>query len=112
MIEGVVDSDKHLAGDCDEGSIVSSTFHYSLIELAEPWVVTCGVLDGFDEYPADVAVSVLCDQPACGDVVVRDDGRHLTYSSAKTSFESKPRPIQKTGLPRGSWRRQDSARKV
>jgi len=35
MVEDVVDGDEHLAGDGDEGSVVSSTFHYSQVELAE-----------------------------------------------------------------------------
>jgi hypothetical protein len=57
MVEDMVDGDKHLAGDGDEGSVVSSTFHYPKVELAESGVVSCGVLGGFDEDPADVAVS-------------------------------------------------------
>ena len=40
MVEDVVDSDEHLAGDCDEGSVVSSTFHDSHVELAESGVVS------------------------------------------------------------------------
>ena len=35
MVKDVVDGDEHLAGDCDEGSVVSSTFHYSQVELAQ-----------------------------------------------------------------------------
>jgi len=61
MVEDVVDCDEHLAGDSNDGSVMSSTFHYSQIELVESWVVTCGVLGGF-EYPADVAVAFLCDR--------------------------------------------------
>ena len=65
MVEDVVDCDKHLAGDGDECSVVSSTFHDSQVELAESGVVACGVLGGFDEYPADVAVSFLRDWSVC-----------------------------------------------
>ena len=57
MVEDVVDGDEHLAGDGDDGSIVSSTVCDSTIELAESWVVSCGVLGGFDEYLADMAVA-------------------------------------------------------
>lgn len=32
MAEDVVDGDEHLAGYGDDGSIVSSTFHYSQID--------------------------------------------------------------------------------
>ena len=62
MVEDVVDGDKHLAGDCDEGSVVSSTFHDSQVELAESGVVACGLVGGFDEDPAYVAVAFLCDR--------------------------------------------------
>ena len=40
MVEDVIDRDEHLAGDCDEGSVVSSMFHYSQVELAESRVVS------------------------------------------------------------------------
>ena len=40
MVEDVVDGDEHLAGDCDEGSVVSSTFHDSKVELVESGVVS------------------------------------------------------------------------
>ena len=40
MVEDVIDGDEHLAGYGDEGSVVSSTFHYSQVELAESWVVS------------------------------------------------------------------------
>ena len=65
MVEDVVDGDEHLAGDGDDGSIVSSTVCDSTIELAESWVVSCGLVGGFDEYPADVAVSFSCDRSMC-----------------------------------------------
>jgi len=39
VVEDVVDGDEHLAGDCDEGSVVSSAFHDSKVELAESGVV-------------------------------------------------------------------------
>jgi hypothetical protein len=65
MVEDVVDGDEHLAGDCDEGSVVSSTFHDSHVELAESEVVSCGLVGGFDEYPADVAVSFFRDWSVC-----------------------------------------------
>ena len=58
----MVDGDEHLAGDCDEGSVVSSTFHDSKVELAESGVVSCGLVGGFDEYPADVAVTFFRDR--------------------------------------------------
>jgi len=61
MVEDVVDGDEHLAGGCDEGS-VSSTFHDSQVELAEPGIVSCGLVGGFDEDPTDVAVAFLCDR--------------------------------------------------
>jgi hypothetical protein len=48
MVEDVVDGDEHLAGDCDEGSVVSSAFRDSHVELAESWVVACVELVGFD----------------------------------------------------------------
>jgi len=63
MVEDVVDGDEQLADDRDEGSVVPSTFHCSQIELAESWVVACGVLGGFEEYPADV--SFFCDLTVC-----------------------------------------------
>ena len=44
VVEDVVDGDEHLSGDGDEGSVVSSTLHYSHVELAESGVVSCGVL--------------------------------------------------------------------
>jgi len=65
MVEDVVGGDEHLAGDCDDGSIVSPTFHDSQVELAGSWVVACGVLGGFEEYPADVTVSFLRDWTVC-----------------------------------------------
>ena len=65
MVEDVVDGDEHLAGDCDDGSIVSSTVCDSTIELAESGVVACGLVGGFDEYPADVAVAFLRDRSVC-----------------------------------------------
>jgi hypothetical protein len=40
MVEDVVDCDEHLAGDCDEGSVVSSTVGDSTIELAESRIVS------------------------------------------------------------------------
>ena len=61
MVEDVVDGDEHLAGDCDEGSVVSSTVCDSTIELVESWVVSCGLVGGFDEDPAYVAVSFFRD---------------------------------------------------
>jgi len=57
MVQDMVDDHEYFAGDCDDGSVVSSTFHYSQVELAESGVVACGVLGGFDEYPAGVAVA-------------------------------------------------------
>ena len=39
MVEDVVDGDEHLAGDCDDCSVVSATFGDSLVELAESGVV-------------------------------------------------------------------------
>jgi len=65
MVEDVIDGDEHLAGDGDEGSIVSSTFHCSQVELAESLVVSCSMLGGFDDYPADVAVSFFRDWSVC-----------------------------------------------
>ena len=65
MVEDVVDGDEHLAGDCDEGSVVSSTFHDSHVELAESWVVSCGLVGGFDEDPPYVAVAFLRDRSVC-----------------------------------------------
>jgi hypothetical protein len=62
MVEDVVDRDEHLAGDCDDGSVVSSTFHDSHIELVESGVVACGLVGGFDEDPPYVAVSFLRDR--------------------------------------------------
>ena len=61
VVEDVVDGDEHLAGYGDDGSIVSATFHDSQVELAESRVVACGVLGGFDEYPAYVAVAFFRD---------------------------------------------------
>jgi len=63
--EYVVDGDERLAGDCDEGSVVSSTVGDSLVEFAESRVVSCGLVGGFDEDPAYVAVSFLRDLPVC-----------------------------------------------
>ena len=65
MVEDVVDGDEQFAGYGDDGSVVSSTFHDSQVELAEPRVVSCGVLGGFDEYPADVTVAFLRDRSVC-----------------------------------------------
>ena len=62
MVEDVVDCDEHLSRNGDEGSVVSSTFHDSQVELAESGVVACGVLGGFDEYPADVVVAFFRDR--------------------------------------------------
>ena len=62
MVEDVVDGDEHLAGDGDDCSIVSSTVCDSTIELVESWVVSCGLVGGFDEDPADVAVAFLRDR--------------------------------------------------
>ena len=61
----MVDGDEHLAGDCDEGSVVSSTFHDSQVELVESGVVACGLVGGFDEDPADVTVAFLRDWAVC-----------------------------------------------
>ena len=61
----MVYGDEHLAGDCDEGSVVSSTFHDSQVELAESRVVACGLVGSFDEDPADVAVSFFRDWSVC-----------------------------------------------
>jgi hypothetical protein len=66
IVQDVVDGDEHLSGDRDDGSVVSSTFHYSLAELVESGVASCSVLGGFDEYPADVAVAFLRDRAMCG----------------------------------------------
>jgi len=38
MVEDMIDCDKHLAGDGDEGPVVSSTFHDSQVEL----IFDCG----------------------------------------------------------------------
>ena len=65
MVEDVVDGDKHLAGNCDDCSVVSSTVCDSAIELVEFGVVACGVLGGFDEYPAYVAVAFFRDVAVC-----------------------------------------------
>ena len=65
MVEDVVDGDEHLSGDGDDCSVVSSTFHDSQVELAESGVVACGLVGGFDEDPADVGVSFLCDRSVC-----------------------------------------------
>jgi hypothetical protein len=54
MAEDVVDCGQQFVGD---GSIISSTFHDSEVELVESGVVACCVLGGFDEDPADVAVA-------------------------------------------------------
>ena len=61
----MVDGDEHLSGDGDEGSVVSSTFHDSQVELAESGVVACGLVGGFDEDPADVAVAFFRDWAVC-----------------------------------------------
>ncbi len=39
MVEFVVDGDEQFAGDGDDYSVMSATFHYSQVELAESWVV-------------------------------------------------------------------------
>ena len=65
MVEDVVDCDEHLAGDRDDCSVMSATFHDSQVELAESRVVACGVLGGFDQYPANMAVAFLRDVAVC-----------------------------------------------
>jgi len=65
MVEDVVDGDEHLSGDGDEGSIVSSTVCDSTIEFVESGVVACGLVGGFDEYPAYVAVAFFRDWSVC-----------------------------------------------
>ena len=65
VVEDVLDGDEHLAGDCDEGSVVSSTVCDSQVELVESGVVACGLVGGFDEDPAYVAVAFVCDRAVC-----------------------------------------------
>ena len=63
IVEDIVDDYEHFRGYGDDSSVVPSMFHYSQIELVESGVATCGVLGGFDEDSADVAVAFLCDVP-------------------------------------------------
>jgi hypothetical protein len=58
MVEDMTDGDEHLSRDHNESLVVSATFRDSVVESAESWVVSCGMMGQDSAY---VAVSFFRD---------------------------------------------------